>query len=864
MQTDTGYGCVGKTQFLCQQSGDDAGQDVAHPAAGHAGVACRADHGQVFAILNECAGAFQDHHATITGLQGAGRAKAVALYVSGGNAKQPSRLAGVRREHPGVVLPRRLGQQVEGIRIDDQGQAAARGCLPHRPPPVAAPEPGADGDERGAIQQGSECLASFHAMTHQFRAGQIQLGGMRGPGRHADQSGADPRRRFRRQPCRAIEAFLAANHQHMSVEAFVPGAGAPGQHGPPGGALQAGGRLDAPPGGRVNAKVVKNDAPRLFESLAGKQSALETDETDGQVGLDAGPHPGAGIGVQAGGNIQCHHSPLIACLGQTARVIAVDGVNDDGVMAGDFPVETGAQQGVDQNFRGLEILGNEIQCGAAGLCKTFMGQPGVTLEGGGRRHGIHPHIPAKFVGPPGDDVAITTVIAAAADGGEGAGGGPAFAEGGKGAGPGAFHQFDTGDAEPVDGVLIDGAHFSGAVEVGGQGAVVHERMGMDGRERQCRRCLLWLKIAESFSWKPVLIASPMSPTPIDAAALKQSIRDWGRALGFQQVGVCGIDLAEAEQHLRAWLKAGFHGEMNYMARHGVRRSRPAELVPGTLSVISARMDYLPEGRAAIESRLDAPGSAFISRYALGRDYHKLLRSRLQALARRIEAAIGPFGYRVFTDSAPVMEKPLAEKAGLGWIGKHTNLINRHAGSFFFLGEIYSDLPLEFDVPLQNHCGSCTACIDICPTQAIVGPYRLDARRCIAYLTIELQGSIPEELRAAIGNRIYGCDDCQLVCPWNRYAQLTREADFLPRHHLDTAGLIELFLWDEATFLAKTEGSAIRRIGHESWLRNIAVALGNQAPAPGVVEALRARIVHPSECVREHVLWALQRQLGIGP
>jgi epoxyqueuosine reductase len=356
----------------------------------------------------------------------------------------------------------------------------------------------------------------------------------------------------------------------------------------------------------------------------------------------------------------------------------------------------------------------------------------------------------------------------------------------------------------------------------------------------------------------------MSPLPIDPAVLKQSIRDWGQALGFQQIGVCDIDLAAAEQHLHEWLNAGFHGEMTYMARHGVRRSRPAELLPGTVRVISARMDYLPEGRAEILARLDEPGKAFISRYALGRDYHKLLRNRLQALAKRIEAAIGPFGYRVFTDSAPVMEKPLAEKSGLGWIGKHTNLINRYAGSFFFLGEIYTDLPLPVDVPLQNHCGSCTACLSICPTQAIVAPYRLDARRCIAYLTIELHGPIPEEFRAAMGNRIYGCDDCQLVCPWNRYAQLTREAEFLPRHSLDAAGLIDLFLWDEATFLANTDGSAIRRIGYESWLRNIAVALGNQAPDPGVVDALRVRAAHPSECVREHVIWALNRQAGMRP
>lgn len=345
----------------------------------------------------------------------------------------------------------------------------------------------------------------------------------------------------------------------------------------------------------------------------------------------------------------------------------------------------------------------------------------------------------------------------------------------------------------------------------------------------------------------------------DPVSLKDQIIAWGLGLGFQQVGVCDIDLALAEQRLHDWLAAGFHGEMDYMSRHGSLRTRPAELVPGALRVISVRMDYLPEARNIIEERLQEPGSAFISRYALGRDYHKLMRNRLRALARRIESSHGAFGYRVFTDSAPVMEKPLAAKAGLGWIGKHTNLINRQAGSFFFLGEIYTDLPLPVDAPVPNHCGSCRACIDSCPTQAIIAPYQLDARRCIAYLTIELQGSIPGIFRKPMGNRIYGCDDCQLVCPWNRYAQLTREMDFLPRHRLDEADLLGLFAWDEAEFLQKTEGSAIRRLGHERWLRNLAIAMGNAARSSRVKFALLARLDHPSELVREHVLWALERQ-----
>jgi epoxyqueuosine reductase len=340
--------------------------------------------------------------------------------------------------------------------------------------------------------------------------------------------------------------------------------------------------------------------------------------------------------------------------------------------------------------------------------------------------------------------------------------------------------------------------------------------------------------------------------------LADDIKTRGRELGFQQVGIADTHLETAESRLLDWLADGRHGTMDYMARHGSKRSRPAELIPGTLRVISVRMDYLPEPHAAFHARLEDPASAFISRYALGRDYHKVLRRRLQRLADHMLAEIGPFGYRVFVDSAPVLEKPLAAKAGLGWIGKHTNLIHPRAGSWFFLGEIYTDLALPIDTPIADHCGRCRSCIEICPTRAIVAPYELDARLCISYLTIEYAGSIPEGLRPLIGNRIYGCDDCQLVCPWNRFARLGTESDFQARHGLDTASLIELFAWDETTFLERTQGSAIRRIGHIRWLRNLAVALGNAPGSAGTVKALNDRANHPEALVREHVQWALQR------
>lgn len=352
---------------------------------------------------------------------------------------------------------------------------------------------------------------------------------------------------------------------------------------------------------------------------------------------------------------------------------------------------------------------------------------------------------------------------------------------------------------------------------------------------------------------------PDSTPPPDYAALAHDIKRWAAELGFAETGISGIDLATDEAHLRDWLAAGLHGEMHYMARHGSKRSRPHELEPGTIRVISVRMDHMPPGVRHAWDVLADGDAGYVARYTLGRDYHKLMRGRLQKLAARIRARVGDFGYRAFVDSAPVLEKALARNAGLGWIGKHTLLLSNRAGSWFLLGELFTDLPLPTDTPATAHCGSCTRCIDICPTGAILGPGRLDARRCIAYLTIELKGPIPEAMRAPMGNRIFGCDDCQLICPWNKFAKLSTEADFAPRHGLDGARLIDLFGWSEATFLARTEGMAIRRTGYEGWLRNIAVALGNAPWSQATVEALHARAGHPSELVREHVAWALAQQ-----
>ena len=344
---------------------------------------------------------------------------------------------------------------------------------------------------------------------------------------------------------------------------------------------------------------------------------------------------------------------------------------------------------------------------------------------------------------------------------------------------------------------------------------------------------------------------------LDYQQLADDIKAWGQELGFQKIAISDARTGEHEGHLERWLASGFHGEMEYMARHGTKRSRPPELQPGTQRVISARMDYLAADTQMVEVLQDK-SKAYISRYTLGRDYHKLIRKRLTTLGKRVQEKIGPYGFRAFVDSAPVLEKALAEQAGLGWIGKHTLLLDRSAGSWFFLGEIYTDLPLPVDEPVSKHCGKCSACIDICPTQAIVAPYQLDARRCISYLTIEHKGPIPEPLREAMGNRIFGCDDCQIGCPWNRFSKTTAEQDFSPRHQLDKATLLELFAWDEATFLKRTEGMPIRRTGFENWQRNIAVALGNAPTSLEVIDALEKARSASTELVRQHIDWALQQ------
>ena len=344
-------------------------------------------------------------------------------------------------------------------------------------------------------------------------------------------------------------------------------------------------------------------------------------------------------------------------------------------------------------------------------------------------------------------------------------------------------------------------------------------------------------------------------TEIDIKLIAADIKKWGVELGFQQVSFADIDLSKYEHHLKDWIDRNYHGAMSYMAENHDKRCHPEQLVPGTIRVVCVRMDYALDSKDSLES-MENTGKAYVSRYARGRDYHKLIRKRLQKLARRIQDVVGPFGYRAFVDSAPVLERALAEKSGMGWIGKNTMLINKQAGSWFFLGELFTDLPLPVDEKVSDHCGSCSACLDICPTNAFIKPNLLDATRCISYLTIELRTSIPVEFRKPMGNRIYGCDDCQIVCPWNKFSKPTDEKDFTPRHNLDDAQLVDLFAWSEREFLKRTEGSAIRRIGYDCWLRNIAVALGNAPSSKEIVGALQSRLNNVPDMVNEHIEWAL--------
>jgi epoxyqueuosine reductase len=710
-------------------------------------------------------------------------------------------------------------------------------------PPGALPETGTDRDHAGTTDHRLQRLRPINTTRHELGPNSIDGADMCCARCHADQTCTDAQCRFGTECNRAGHALLSAHGKNMSKYPFIY-------------ITETGRKYRKDP--RIQhfgiSTEIREDRRRYIQrielqlsatihGIGGKQSTFPANETDRCIGLEDCSGRATEVGIETGRNIK---RKLAAAM----CIHALDKGRGDTVRRA-------------RHARSEHAIDDHIGLTKARFSvRDFDGATGFKPDGASasriarrfRAKGQQPHIETRRSGQMGKEESIAAVVAVAGHDNDSLRIRPAFAHGRVCASSGATHQLGAGKFAGVNGCVIDSTHLLDA-EKGSLDR--YSSHGPDYTERFAATFDTRMLGGESATAFPNMAS-------IEYAGLTARLRQWAGELGFQQLGIAGVDLSEDETHLLNWLDAGRHGEMDYMARHGSKRSRPGELVPGTLRVISVRMDYLPEGAREGWDVLADAERAYVARYALGRDYHKLMRNRLQTLARRISEEVGPFGYRAFVDSAPVLERALARNAGLGWIGKHSCLINRAAGSWFFIGELYTDLALPLDTPATEHCGTCRRCIDICPTQAIVAPYQVDARRCIAYLTIELRGSIPPDLRRPMGNRIFGCDDCQLICPWNKFASRSPEPDFRARHGLDDQGLIELFGWSEDEFLARTEGSPIRRTGHVGWLRNIAVALGNAAYSPATVAALQTRTTHPAELVREHVQWALQEQAARHP
>lgn len=817
-------GCLRGT--LREQGGGYAGQHIAHTGTRHTGIT-GAHQPRPLVSANQCAGTLEQNRPAVALLQAGESPHPLTLDIRCRHTQQAPGFARMRCQHPVVTLHRVSSQQIERIGINYQRQTRGQDPAEQLTRPVIAAETRPDRDQCRASQQLIELAGFEHPATHQLRPPRDHSTDILGPRGDAHETGTRTQCRFAGKPHRAAHTLITADHQHMPVTALVTAACPRRQHPPEQlrtGTLQ----LRADPGGihGPDTQIAVRNPAAAIRPGAQVQTLFQTDKGRGEVRAHRHTLNRAARAMQARRDIDRKHR-------QTRTVNRRHRI---GIATLDGTLQPRAEQCIDTESRTIEaeISRQKVFSRTAGGQKILVGGRRITLQRGRVRDRQHAHLQPGSKCQLRDDIAVATVVAAAAKYHPVIRSRESFARGTESHLPGPLHQFVTGNALLLNRDTIELAHLV-------------------RRVYPLRHTHPVIIICCSMSHQSIS-EQPRS----DPAALAAAIKQFAAELGFQQTGISDIDLAADEEHLQAWLAQGRHGEMGYMERHGTRRSRPAELVPGTVSVISVRMDYLPDEDRDPRDRLEQSEQAYVSRYALGRDYHKLIRNRLQKLADRVAELAGPFGYRVFTDSAPVLEKALARNAGLGWIGKHTNLINKDAGSWFFLGEIYTDLPLPPDSVTDNHCGTCTACLDCCPTNAIVAPYEVDARRCISYLTIELHDAIPVELRELIGNRIYGCDDCQLFCPWNKFAEPTGEGDFAPRHGLDDSSLAELFAWSEAEWEARTAGSAIRRIGYERWLRNIAVALGNADTSDEIIAALTARAEHDSALVREHVSWALGR------
>ena len=782
----------------------------------------------MIALHHQRAGALE-HDRTAVLLDDALRGpQPIALHLGIGDPEQSTRFTWMRREDAAFRMTRRLGKQVQSISIDHGRPVRSKRLGHHAARPVVLPEPRTDRNYICALNERLQFLAPHDAATNQLGTLGHDGGDILRTRRDRHQPRTDTQRRLARQTRGACHADSTGDDQHMTLLTFMRSASTPRQQSRESilTDAQRRGRYVTKRFGRQIQRIEHHDAD-IVRTLAQIEPELEADETQRPLGTNAGAVNPARIGVESAGNVDREDGGL-------AFVDARDASNQFFV---EITRKPRAENGVHDDLGVIETVLRPALCGSAGCLVVLPRTQRIALQGVGRREGNHTDIEMLRTRESRQHVAIAPVISRPAQDDDLLRGRPAAAQHAQCRLASIRHQCVARNSKLVDGISIECTHLSG---------------GVNGKRKTDHVPSI---LAATF---PSAMSHSAHDIPLDA--LPEQIRQWGYELGFQQIGIASVELADDERFLQRWLELERHGEMDYMSRHGMRRARPSELVPGTIRVISARMDYLPAQAAPAEDVLSEPELGFISRYALGRDYHKVLRRRLARLAEKISQHCRTTPYRAFVDSAPILEKAFARNAGLGWIGKHTNLINRSAGSWFFLGEILTDLPLTVDAPATAHCGTCRACIDICPTQAIVGPYELDARRCISYLTIELRGSIPLEFRKAMGNRIYGCDDCQLVCPWNKFAKIAVEPDFAVRHQLDAPHLIDLFAWTEEEFLTRTEGSAIRRIGYECWLRNIAVALGNAPSSRPVIDALNARRDHASEIVREHVQWALQQHM----
>ena len=820
VQTGSEAGRAPGIKTLRQQRRDHAGKHVAHASGRHAGIAPRAHRDAAIGRGDQRAGALKHHHRGVATCKFADGSKTVGLDCRNVAAGETRGLARMRRQHHGAAteVARLRSQEIQAVGIEHQRCRTTHRRIEQCAPPRITPKARTAQNHVGVAEAVGQTFTLADRMHHQFRARRQQRRDMLGTRANTDPPRTTAQRGLSGQPYGTAETVIAAKHQHVAEVALV-GIAATTRWAFLAQQDGVGRNVDIRRVGQVERR--KHAFAANLRALASEQAALPGHETDRCLRACTRAEATPAVGVETTRHIQR----------KDRRAVATELCCELCRDTFERTVEAAAEQRVHVHVR---IRQFSRRCGrhdvAAGIEEGHARLRSVTTRDWRQRR--EPNLESTRARQRTEQETVATVVAGTTGNRDPSRLRPAPLQFVQRGARRAVHQLAAGDAR-ADCMHIDITHLRGGVEVGGDHAQI-------------------IEATQSYN-------NAMDVEAIDYRALAADIKHWALELGFNHAGISDVDLAEDTAHLDRWLADGLHGKLDYMKTRRDLRAHPDQLQPGAIRAISVRMNYTAGGLDDIWRKLADGDRACISRFALGRDYHKVMRRRLQKLADRITQHVDPWGYRAFCDSAPVLEKALARKAGLGWVGKHTLLLARDAGSWFFIGEILTDLPLPVDMPVGDYCGTCTRCIDVCPTQAILAPYRLDARRCISYLTIEQKGSIPEELRRPMGNRIFGCDDCQAICPWNKFAKLSEEPDFAPRHALDEARLVDLFAWSEEEYLQRTQGMALRRAGYEGWLRNIAVALGNAPPTERTRQALASRLEHPSALVREHVVWALAEQ-----